>query len=92
MSGRICICLFLVNMEITIVSTSLIAITNDLGGWSKNSWVLEAYLLTYVGLSPPSSSSSSSSSSSQFPSLPPSLSPLSLYPPFLRTFGEGEDC
>ena len=46
----ICVCLWMVNLEITIVSTSIVPITNDLGGFSKNSWVLEAYLLTYVGI------------------------------------------
>ncbi|KXX75422.1 Multidrug resistance protein 3 [Madurella mycetomatis] len=40
--------LFLVNFEITIVSTALISITNDLQEFKKSSWVVTAYLLTYV--------------------------------------------
>ncbi|KAG8531949.1 uncharacterized protein KY384_003585 [Bacidia gigantensis] len=42
--------LFMSQMESSIVSTSVIAITNDLGGYEKSSWVFSAYLLTYSGL------------------------------------------
>lgn len=31
------------------MSTSLVAITNDLHGFSQSSWVVTAYLLTYFG-------------------------------------------
>ena len=31
------------------MSTSLVAITNDLQGFSQSSWVITAYLLTYFG-------------------------------------------
>jgi hypothetical protein len=35
-------------MELTIVSTSLVTIANDLGDFSKSRWIIEAYMLTYV--------------------------------------------
>lgn len=46
---RICLCLFLTNLEIPIVTTALIGITDELGGFNKASWVISAYLLGYVG-------------------------------------------
>ena len=42
-------CLFLVNLEIPIVTTSLVAITNDLHTFDQISWIISAYLLGYVG-------------------------------------------
>ena len=42
-------CLFLVNLEIPIVTTSLVAITNDLHSFDQISWIISAYLLGYVG-------------------------------------------
>ncbi|KAI0190174.1 putative multidrug resistance protein fnx1 [Xylaria flabelliformis] len=42
------LCLFLVNLEITIVSTALVSITNDLQDFSRIGWVVTAYLLTYT--------------------------------------------
>ena len=33
----------------SIVSTSLISITDDLKGFSQGSWVVTAYLITYTG-------------------------------------------
>lgn len=47
--SRLCMCLFLTNMESTIVVTALIGITNDLGGFQLSSWIIAAYLLGYVG-------------------------------------------
>lgn len=44
------ISLYLVNLEVTIVSTSLIAITSDLNGFSKTSWIITGFLITYTGL------------------------------------------
>ncbi|KAK6844179.1 MFS multidrug transporter-like protein [Apiospora arundinis] len=44
------IMLFLVQTEISIVTTSLVAITQDLGGFNIASWVLSSYLLGYVGV------------------------------------------
>lgn len=45
----LCLCLFLTNLEIPIVTTALVGITNDLGGFNKSSWIISAYLLGYVG-------------------------------------------
>jgi len=45
----ICLSLLLVNLEITIVGTSLVAITNDLQGFSETSWIVSGYLVTYMG-------------------------------------------
>lgn len=39
---------FLVNLEISIVSTSLVSITDELKSFSQSSWVVTAYLLTYT--------------------------------------------
>jgi MFS family permease len=48
--GRLCLSIFLVNFEVTVVSTSLISITNDIGGFGRSSWVVTAYLFTYTGI------------------------------------------
>lgn len=45
---RLCLGIFLVNFEISIVSTSLVAITDDLKHFGQSSWVITAYLLTYT--------------------------------------------
>jgi hypothetical protein len=42
--------LFLVNFEITIVSTALVSISNDLNDFARTSWVVTAYLITYTGI------------------------------------------
>lgn len=42
--------LFMVNLEVTIVSTSLVDITNDLQGFDRTSWIVTGYLLTYTGM------------------------------------------
>ena len=42
-------CLFLTNLEIPIVVTALVGITNDVGGFQLTSWIVAAYLLGYVG-------------------------------------------
>ncbi|KAI0544897.1 putative multidrug resistance protein fnx1 [Xylaria curta] len=39
---------FLVNLEITIVGTALVSITNDLKDFARASWVVTAYLITYT--------------------------------------------
>jgi MFS family permease len=49
---RLCLALFLVSLEVSIVSTSLVAITNSLQGFSQSSWIVTAYLLTYTGKNP----------------------------------------
>ncbi|KAI0533545.1 putative multidrug resistance protein fnx1 [Xylaria digitata] len=41
---------FLVNLEVLIVTTSLFVITNDLGGFNTLSWVVSSYLLGYVSI------------------------------------------
>ncbi|KAL1970237.1 hypothetical protein VTN77DRAFT_5397 [Rasamsonia byssochlamydoides] len=43
------ICLYLVNIETTIVSTSLITITDNLHGFNRTSWIVTGYLITYTG-------------------------------------------
>ncbi|KAL8785687.1 MAG: hypothetical protein Q9213_003246 [Squamulea squamosa] len=45
----ICLALFLSTLEITIVSTALVSISNDLNGFHRSSWVITSYLLTYTG-------------------------------------------
>jgi hypothetical protein len=40
---------FMVNLEIPVVVTALVAITNDLSGFNDLSWVISSYLLGYVG-------------------------------------------
>ncbi|ORX94599.1 MFS multidrug transporter-like protein [Clohesyomyces aquaticus] len=44
------ISLFLTNLEIPIVTTSLVSITNDLGDFNNVGWVISSYLLGYVGV------------------------------------------
>lgn len=43
------IMLFLVQIETTIVTTSLVAISHSIGGFEISSWVISSYLLGYVG-------------------------------------------
>ncbi|KAI1205341.1 putative multidrug resistance protein fnx1 [Annulohypoxylon truncatum] len=40
--------LFLANLELTIIGTALVSITNDLHDFVKASWVVTAYLITYT--------------------------------------------
>ncbi|KAJ6135616.1 hypothetical protein N7512_000776 [Penicillium capsulatum] len=40
---------FLSNLDVTIVSSSLTSITDDLQGFEKRSWVITGYLATYTG-------------------------------------------
>lgn len=40
--------IFLVNFEITVISTSLVSITNSLQDFRRSSWIITGYLLTYV--------------------------------------------
>lgn len=46
---RLCLAIFLVSLEVSIVSTSLVSITNSLQGFSQGTWIVTAYLLTYTG-------------------------------------------
>ncbi|KAF2441993.1 MFS general substrate transporter [Karstenula rhodostoma CBS 690.94] len=40
---------FLVQMESSIASTTLLSITDQFGGYAESSWVFTAYMLTYCG-------------------------------------------
>ncbi|KAF2004138.1 major facilitator superfamily transporter [Amniculicola lignicola CBS 123094] len=44
-----CLGLFLASLESTIVSTSLISISNSLHGFQRSSWIVASYLLSYTG-------------------------------------------
>jgi MFS family permease len=46
--SRLLFSTFLVNIDITIISTTLVDITNDLRDFKKSSWVVTAYLITYT--------------------------------------------
>ena len=48
---RLYLGLFLAAIEISIVGTVLVAITNDLGEFGQSTWAITAYLLTYTGKS-----------------------------------------
>jgi hypothetical protein len=41
--------IFIAQMESSIISTAVVAITDQLGGYEKSSWLFTAYLLTYCG-------------------------------------------
>jgi len=41
--------IFIVQMESSIISTAVVDITDQLGGYEKSSWLFTAYLLTYCG-------------------------------------------
>jgi len=43
------ISIFIVQMESSIISTAVVDITDQLGGYEKSSWLFTAYLLTYCG-------------------------------------------
>ncbi|KAI1760378.1 putative multidrug resistance protein fnx1 [Hypoxylon sp. FL1150] len=49
-SNRIAIMMFLTNLEIPVVITALVAITDDLGGFGNVGWVVASYLLGYVAV------------------------------------------
>ncbi|KAK8119738.1 efflux pump antibiotic resistance protein [Apiospora kogelbergensis] len=49
-TAGLCMGLFLVNFEVTVVGTALVSITNDLQDFAKSSWIVTAYLLTYTGM------------------------------------------
>jgi MFS family permease len=50
LENRLAISLFVTNLEIPIVTTSLVAIANDLGNAKNVGWVISSYLLGYVGI------------------------------------------
>jgi MFS family permease len=39
----------LINMEVSIVSTSLVTITSEFHGFKSASWIVTSYLSTYTG-------------------------------------------
>ena len=41
--------LYLVNLESTVITTSLFTITGDLQSFDLTSWIVTAYLITYTG-------------------------------------------
>ncbi|KAF2469066.1 MFS multidrug transporter-like protein [Lindgomyces ingoldianus] len=47
--SRTGLALFIVQTESSVTSTTIVSITNDLGGFQGSSWVFTAYLLTYGG-------------------------------------------
>ncbi|RAH48304.1 MFS general substrate transporter [Aspergillus brunneoviolaceus CBS 621.78] len=49
-TAALALCLFLANLEIPIVTTALISITEELGGLNKIYWITTAYMLGYAGL------------------------------------------
>ncbi|RAH65665.1 MFS general substrate transporter [Aspergillus aculeatinus CBS 121060] len=49
-TAALALCLFLTNLEIPIVTTALISITEELGGLNKIYWITTAYMLGYAGL------------------------------------------
>ena len=42
--------MFITSMEIPVLITALVAITENLGGFGDASWVVSSYLLGYVGM------------------------------------------
>ncbi|KAK3689075.1 putative multidrug resistance protein fnx1 [Podospora appendiculata] len=44
----LCLGLFLINLEITIVSTAQVSITDEFDAFSQGSWIITAYLITYI--------------------------------------------
>ncbi|OTB09508.1 hypothetical protein M426DRAFT_6778 [Hypoxylon sp. CI-4A] len=49
-SAAIAIMMFLTNLEVPVVITALVAITNDLSGFENVGWVVASYLLGYVAV------------------------------------------
>jgi MFS family permease len=49
MIDRLMLAFFLSNLDVTIVSSALTSITDDLAGFEKRSWIVTGYLATYTG-------------------------------------------
>ncbi|KAI2469978.1 major facilitator superfamily domain-containing protein [Annulohypoxylon bovei var. microspora] len=49
-ASAMAVIVFLVVMEITVVTTALVAITDDIGGFEQSGWVLSSYLLGRVAV------------------------------------------
>jgi hypothetical protein len=43
------ISMFVVQLDSSIISTSVVDITDQLGGYEKSSWLFTAYLITFCG-------------------------------------------
>ncbi|RYP52380.1 hypothetical protein DL768_002411 [Monosporascus sp. mg162] len=50
MSMAMAIMMFLTNLEVPVVTTALVAITDDLQGFDSTGWVVASYLLGYVAV------------------------------------------
>ncbi|KAH9905927.1 putative multidrug resistance protein fnx1 [Xylariomycetidae sp. FL2044] len=48
--SSIAILMFLIHLEIPVVTTALVAITNELHGFENSAWVVASYFLGYVGV------------------------------------------
>ncbi|PVI01633.1 MFS general substrate transporter [Periconia macrospinosa] len=48
LSLSIALCMFLVNIEVSIVGTSLVSISDELHGFDQMGWVVTGYLITYT--------------------------------------------
>lgn len=46
MSNSIALAMFLVDIEVSIVATSLVAVVNDLQSFEQAGWVVTSYLIT----------------------------------------------
>jgi MFS family permease len=40
----------MVAMELSVVATAIVSISNDIGGFESSSWIMTSYLLGYVSL------------------------------------------
>ena len=49
-SFSVALCMFLVNIEVSILGTSLVPITDDLQGFRQSGWVVTGYLITYTSM------------------------------------------
>ncbi|KAF2464555.1 MFS multidrug transporter-like protein [Lindgomyces ingoldianus] len=45
----LCLSIFLASLEVSIVATSLVAISNSLKSFEQSSWIINSYMLTYTG-------------------------------------------
>ncbi|KAI0473346.1 putative multidrug resistance protein fnx1 [Xylariaceae sp. FL0804] len=49
-TAAVAIMMFLTNLEVPVVTTALVKITDDLGGFNLVAWVVSSYLLGYVAV------------------------------------------
>ena len=49
-STSIALAMFLVNIEVSVVATSLVAIVDDLQSFNRIGWVVTSYLVTYTSM------------------------------------------